>query len=256
MLPLVLIFRNLHNLNMRLARRPTLLFGVRLMAWLLHDAFAPANLLLVARPSTFDGCTYISIILMEKGRHWHVYHQWGDGFWSENGFSTLLFAQLYGLCQSAFEFYSLLLKCFTVTPGAHRCDLDRSPYLGCSLLIYLFLALPSGASLFSIILVHVDDSWIVRNSLPSYAWVIAELQKSLIWILDPCILWMTLLMTVWVLTEWSGSPENLISSHSWRHGIYRTVYFYFPRRRSPTSLILSMPFLKSKMKLWRCELFI
>ena len=39
--------------------------------------------------------------------------------------------------------------------------------------------MPSGKPLFAIIPIHVDDGLIVCNSLPLYAWIITELQKSL-----------------------------------------------------------------------------
>src|SRR5277367_6782771 len=40
-------------------------------------------------------------------------------------------------------------------------------------------SLSSGSPLFALIPVHVDDCLIVCNSLPLYAWIISELQKTI-----------------------------------------------------------------------------
>jgi hypothetical protein len=91
-----------------------------------------------------------------------------------------LLVALYGLRQSAFEFYSLLLKCFA-SLGMHQCDVDHTVFSG------LWTVPPhssipassSGTPLFAIIPVHVDDDLIVCNSLPLYDWIISELQKTI-----------------------------------------------------------------------------
>ena len=89
---------------------------------------------------------------------------------------------LYGLRQSAYEFYTLLWKCF-ISIDMHRCevDLDHAVFSGTWTTPphTSIPALPSNAPLFAIIPVHVDDGLIVCNSLPLYAWIISELQKSL-----------------------------------------------------------------------------
>src|SRR5271156_1806337 len=86
----------------------------------------------------------------------------------------------YGLRQSAFEFYTLLLRCFT-SLGLHQCEVDHAVFVGnwTTPPDPSIPALPSGASLFVIIPVHVDDSLFICNSLPLYYWIISELQKSI-----------------------------------------------------------------------------
>ena len=91
-----------------------------------------------------------------------------------------LLVALYGLRQSAFEFYSLLLKCFA-SLGMHHCDVDHAVFSGTWTVPphSSIPALSSGAPLFAIIPVHVDDGLIVCNSLPLYNWIISELQKTI-----------------------------------------------------------------------------
>ena len=87
---------------------------------------------------------------------------------------------LYGLRQSAFEFYTLLWKCFA-SIGMHRCEVDHAVFSGTWIIPphSSIPSLPSNAPLFAIIPVHVDDGLVVCNSLPLYLWIVAELQKSL-----------------------------------------------------------------------------
>ena len=87
---------------------------------------------------------------------------------------------LYGLRQSAYEFYTLLLRCFT-SLGFHRCEVDHAVFLGTWTTPPhpSIPSLPLNAPLFAIIPVHVDDSLVVCNSLPLYSWIISELQKSI-----------------------------------------------------------------------------
>jgi hypothetical protein len=87
---------------------------------------------------------------------------------------------LYGLRQSAYEFYMLLLRCFN-TLGMQRCEVDHAVFYGSwtSPPHPSIPPLPSGDPLFAIVPVHVDDGLIVCNSLPLYAWIVSELQKSI-----------------------------------------------------------------------------
>ena len=87
---------------------------------------------------------------------------------------------LYGLRQSAYEFYMLLLRCFT-SLGFHRCEVDHAVFVGTwnTPPHPSIPSLSSDAPLFAIIPCHVDDSLIVCNSLPLYSWIISELQKSI-----------------------------------------------------------------------------
>ena len=91
-----------------------------------------------------------------------------------------LLVALYGLRQSAYKFYMLLLRCFTAL-GMQRCEVDHAVFYG-TWLKYPHPSVPSlpgDVPLFAIIPVHVDDGLIVCNSLPLYVWIITELQKSL-----------------------------------------------------------------------------
>ena len=87
---------------------------------------------------------------------------------------------LYGLRQSAYEFYMLLLRCFT-SLGMHRCEVDHAVFVGTwsSPPDPSIPSLPDNAPLFALIPVHVDDGLIVCNSLPLYSWIISELQKTI-----------------------------------------------------------------------------
>ena len=66
---------------------------------------------------------------------------------------------LYGLRQSTFEFYTLLLHCFT-SLGLHRCEVDHAVFLGtwATPPHPSIPSLPDNALLFTIIPVHVDNS--------------------------------------------------------------------------------------------------
>ena len=91
-----------------------------------------------------------------------------------------LLVALYGLRQSAFKFYTLLLKCFA-SLGMHHCDVDHAVFSG-TWTVPPHSSIPvlqSDAPLFAIIPVHVDDGLIVCNSLPLYDWIISELQETL-----------------------------------------------------------------------------
>src|SRR5277367_5631376 len=91
-----------------------------------------------------------------------------------------LLVALYGLRQSAYEFYTLLWKCFS-SLGMHRCDVDHAVFVGTWTTPpdSSIPALSTGDPLFAIVPVHVDDGLVVCNSLPLYAWIISELQKTI-----------------------------------------------------------------------------
>ena len=63
----------------------------------------------------------------------------------------------------------------------HRCEVDHAVFSGTWAVPphSSVPALPSGMPLFAIVPIHVDDGLIVCNSLLLYAWIIAELQKTL-----------------------------------------------------------------------------
>src|SRR5271155_4429504 len=63
----------------------------------------------------------------------------------------------------------------------HRCEVDHAVFVGTwtSPPHPSIPALPSGAPLFAIIPIHVNDGLLVCNSLPLYSWIISELQKTI-----------------------------------------------------------------------------
>jgi hypothetical protein len=77
-----------------------------------------------------------------------------------------LLVALYGLRQSAYEFYMLLLNCFR-SIGMHRCEVDHAVFIGSwpSPPHPSIPPLPASASLFAIIPVHVDDGLIYLRLL-------------------------------------------------------------------------------------------
>ena len=91
-----------------------------------------------------------------------------------------LLVALYGLRQSAYEFYMLLLHCFTAL-GMRRCEVDHAVFYGswATPPHPSIPSLPHESPLIAIIPVHVDDGLIICNSLPLYSWILSELQKSL-----------------------------------------------------------------------------
>jgi hypothetical protein len=87
---------------------------------------------------------------------------------------------LYGLRQSAYEFYMLLVRSFNAL-GLQRCDVDHAVFYGTWTVPPdpSIPPLPGNAPLYAIIPVHVDDGLIVCNSVPLYSWIISQLQKTI-----------------------------------------------------------------------------
>jgi hypothetical protein len=87
---------------------------------------------------------------------------------------------LYGLRQSAYEFYMLLVRSFNAL-GLQRCDVDHAVFYGTWTVPPdpSIPPLPGNAPLYAIIPVHVDDGLIVCNSIPLYSWIISQLQKTI-----------------------------------------------------------------------------
>lgn len=90
-----------------------------------------------------------------------------------------LLVALYSLRQSAYEFYMLLLRCFTAL-GMRHCEVDHAVFYGSwDIPPHPSIpSLPNKTPLFAFIPVHVDDGLVVTNSLPLYCWILSELQKS------------------------------------------------------------------------------
>ncbi|KAJ3501601.1 hypothetical protein NLJ89_g9266 [Agrocybe chaxingu] len=87
---------------------------------------------------------------------------------------------LYGLRQSAYEWYCLLMSIF-ISIGLIRCEADHG-------IFYAYWSSPpdpavsmplDGSPLFLIVPVHVDDGLGVTNSEPLYHWFIAHLQTRI-----------------------------------------------------------------------------
>ena len=85
---------------------------------------------------------------------------------------------IYGLRQSSHEFYCLLRKVLEDI-GLIRCEVDHALFFG------RFTSPPhpsipmptSGEDLVIFMPVHVDDGLVATNSLPSYQWVLGEMNK-------------------------------------------------------------------------------
>ena len=73
-----------------------------------------------------------------------------------------LLVAVYGLRQSAFEFYTLISKCF-MSLGMHRCEVDHAVFSGSWLVPphTSIPALPCNLPLFAIIPLHVDDGLVI-----------------------------------------------------------------------------------------------
>ena len=91
-----------------------------------------------------------------------------------------LLVALYGLHQSSYEFYMLLLH-LMVHLGLTCCEVDHAGFSGhWSSPSNASIPMPSdGSDLLLLIPVHVDDSLAVTNSIPLYTWFITELCKDI-----------------------------------------------------------------------------
>lgn len=87
---------------------------------------------------------------------------------------------LYGLKQSSYEWHKLLSSTLA-TLGLARCEADHAVFIGrWSTPPHISISLPSsGAPLFLIIPVHVDDGLAVTNSLPLYEWFVSQISQSI-----------------------------------------------------------------------------
>jgi hypothetical protein len=91
-----------------------------------------------------------------------------------------LLVALYGLRQSSYEFYMLLL-CLVVRLGLSCCEVDHAVFSGrWSSPPDPSISMPlNGSDLILIVPVHVDDGLGVTNSIPLYNWFISELCKDI-----------------------------------------------------------------------------
>ena len=90
-----------------------------------------------------------------------------------------LLVALYGLRQSSYEFYMLLLR-LMVRLGLTHCEVDHVVFSGrWSSPPDASIPMPSDGSDLLLIPVHVDDGLAVTNSIPLYTWFITELCKDI-----------------------------------------------------------------------------
>ena len=91
-----------------------------------------------------------------------------------------LLVALYGLKQSAYEWYMLLSRTFGEL-GLLRCEADHAVFVGrWTTPPQALIPMPtSGDPLLLIIPIHVDDGLAISNSLPLYNWFISEISKSI-----------------------------------------------------------------------------
>jgi Reverse transcriptase (RNA-dependent DNA polymerase) len=91
-----------------------------------------------------------------------------------------LLVALYGLKQSSHELYKLLSS-ILATLGLLQCEADHAVFIGrWTSPPHPSIMLPSsGAPIFLIIPIHVDNGLAISNSLPLYRWFVTEITKSI-----------------------------------------------------------------------------
>ena len=137
-----------------------------------------------------EGCMHISTILMEIGRL--VYHSPLPMRWWLLKWKRLFYTVVYAIYMAFVNLPLSFIHFFwSVLQQLHRCELDRSPYLGCSpsslyFLLCLRVHLCSRSYLFMLIIAWSSaiSSPYTLGSPPNCRNRI----KSLIWVLHPCIL--------------------------------------------------------------------
>ena len=90
-----------------------------------------------------------------------------------------LLVALYGLKQSAYEWYTLLLSIFSDL-GLFRCEADHAVFIGrWSSSLDPTVTMPdSGQPLILIVPIHVDDGLAISNSTSLYTWFVREVSKK------------------------------------------------------------------------------
>jgi len=91
-----------------------------------------------------------------------------------------LLVALYGLRQSAYEFYTFFLK-LLIRIGLSRSELDHSVFIGHWVSPpHSSISMPlTGKPLILIVPIHVDDGLVATNSTPLYLWFIDQLTPDL-----------------------------------------------------------------------------
>jgi Reverse transcriptase (RNA-dependent DNA polymerase) len=119
--------------------------------------------------------------LHAKIRH-PIYARQFPGYALRNSSKVLrILVALYGLRQSAFEFYTLLMSLF-LSIGMVRCEVDHGVFFGkWSSSPDPSISMPTnGDQLVLYIPIHVDDGLAITNSLPLYHWFLTTLKKKLL----------------------------------------------------------------------------
>lgn len=90
-----------------------------------------------------------------------------------------LLVALYGLRQSAYEWYKLLSKTFLLL-GLLHCEANHAVFIGqWETPPHSSIIMPSsGEPLTLIVLIHIDDGLAVSNLLPLYQWFVAKMLKK------------------------------------------------------------------------------
>ena len=110
-----------------------------------------------------------------------IYVKQIPGYPEENPRTVLkLLVALYGLKQSAYEWYKLLSSTFG-SLGLLRCEADHAVFIGrWTTPPHLSIPAPSSTIPLTLIIpIHVDDGLAVSNSLPLYKWFVAEMSKKI-----------------------------------------------------------------------------
>jgi len=110
-----------------------------------------------------------------------IYCKQIPGFPEANPHTVLhLLVALYGLRQSLYEFYMLLLK-IMMCLGLICCEVDHAVFNSqWTLPPHPSIPMPpNGEPLTLLIPVHVDDGLVVTNSIPLYNWFITEICKDI-----------------------------------------------------------------------------
>ena len=110
-----------------------------------------------------------------------IYVKQIPGYPEENPRTVLkLLVALYGLKQSAYEWYKLLSSIFH-SLGLIRCEADHAVFVGrwTTPPHPSISPLPSNQPLILIIPIHVDDGLAASNSLPLYKWFVEEMSSKI-----------------------------------------------------------------------------
>ena len=103
-----------------------------------------------------------------------------SGFCASDSRKVLrILVALYGLCQSAYEFYMLIMS-LLLDLGLVRCEVDHGIFIGVwSSPPDLSIPMPTSGPLVLYVPLHVDDGLAITNSVALYAWFLKTLSQRL-----------------------------------------------------------------------------